>query len=133
MQACQFLRDEWKERLTEWRSDQVMFLDESAANARTMDRKYGWAPVGIQAITEEQLIKEKKWSILPLYTEDGFIAWDILHGSYTVETFNKFVKEHVIPYTNPFPGPRSVLCMDNAKIHHDKVHYHFILCINGRN
>ena len=98
-----------------------MFLDESAANARTIDRKFGWALIGISATTDESLLKEKKWSILPLYTEDGFISWDILHGSYTIEMFNKFVKEHVIPYTNPFPGSKSILCMDNAKIHHNEV------------
>jgi len=45
-----------------------MFLDESAANACTIDRKMGWVPIGVKAETEELLIKEKKWSILPLYT-----------------------------------------------------------------
>ena len=107
--------------MTEWKSEQVMFLDESAANERTSDRKYGWSLVGLKAEFAESLKKSKKWSILPLYTEDGFIAWDIIHGSYTAATFNDFVRNHVIPHTNPFPGPRSVLCMDNAKIHHNEV------------
>jgi hypothetical protein len=29
-----------------WIADQLIFLDESAANERTGDRKYGWSPVG---------------------------------------------------------------------------------------
>jgi hypothetical protein len=121
LQRCEILRNEWKIRLTEWTSEQVMFLDESAANERTLDRKYGWSEIGTIAEVAELLKKSKKWSILPLYTEDGFIAWDIIHGSYTTTTFNEFVSNYVIPLTNPFPGSRSVLCMDNAKIHHNEV------------
>jgi hypothetical protein len=28
-----------------WTADQLIFLDESAANERTGDRKYGWSPI----------------------------------------------------------------------------------------
>jgi DDE superfamily endonuclease len=98
-----------------------MFLDESAANERTMDRKYGWAPIGHKAEVTELLKHTAKWSILPLYTENGFIAWDIIHGSYNRQSFNDFVRNHVIPHTEPFSpnSKNSVLVMDNAKIHRD--------------
>jgi len=98
-----------------------MFLDESAANERTMDRKYGWSPIGTKAEVKELLKHSEKWSILPLYTVDGFISWEIKHGSYNAHSFNDFVRNWVIPHTNPFPGPRSVLIMDNARIHHNEV------------
>lgn len=42
-------RAEWRERKTHWRAEQMVFLDESAVNERTLDRKYGWAPVGLEA------------------------------------------------------------------------------------
>jgi hypothetical protein len=100
-----------------------MFLDESAANERTGDRKYGWAPIGQNARVSAPLKHSKKWSILPIYTQDGFIAWDLLHGSYDTQSFNTFVRTWVIPHSTPYPGPRSVLILDNAKIHHSKVHY----------
>ena len=45
------------------------------------------------------------------------MAWEILHGSYTQETFNKFVSDKLLPICSPFPGPRSVLILDNATIH----------------
>jgi len=98
-----------------------MFLDESAANERTMDRKFGWSPIGSIAEVTEPLQRSLKWSILPLYTVDGFIAWDLIQGSYNGEKFNEFVKNWVIPHTTPFPGPNSVLIMDNARIHHNEV------------
>jgi len=58
----------------------------------------------------------EKWSILPLFTMDGYIAWDIQKGSYDTQKFNDFIRDQVIPQT-PFPGPRSVLIMDNCHIH----------------
>jgi len=36
-------------QLSQWTADQLVFLDESAANERTKDRKYGWAPVDVKA------------------------------------------------------------------------------------
>lgn len=38
----QEFRDEWKIRLTPWKSEQLIFIDESAANERIIDRKYKW-------------------------------------------------------------------------------------------
>ena len=108
-------------RLTEWSHEQLMYVDESAANERTLDRKYGWAPIGQKATIVEPFTRSKKWSILPVYTQDGFIDYEIIHGSYNAEMFKDFLRNHVIPHTTPFPGPRSVLIMDNAKIHRDEV------------
>ena len=109
-------------RLMEWEPEQLMFLDESAANERTMDRKYGWAPIGSIAHVSEPFKRTMKWSILPLYTVNGFETWDLVQGLYNREMFNDFIREWVIPLTNPFPGPRSVLIMDNARIHHSEVY-----------
>ena len=98
-----------------------MFCDESACNERTGDRKYGWAPIGTIADSVETLKYSEKWSILPLFTMDGYIAWDIQKGSYDTEKFNDFIRDQVIPRTHPFPGPRSVLIMDNCRIHRNDV------------
>ncbi|KZP06825.1 hypothetical protein FIBSPDRAFT_655224, partial [Athelia psychrophila] len=58
-----------------------------------------------------------RYSILPILTLDGIIAHDIFEGSVTSERFVKFLRE-LIPLTNPYPGPRSVLVLDNCSIHH---------------
>ena len=79
------------------------------------------------------------YSVLTL---DGIIAHDIIPGSVTSDLFVRFLREHVvcfslpsvqlflqlpvwyyhyqIPLTNPYPGPRSVLVMDNCNIHHSE-------------
>ena len=48
------------------------FLDESAANERTMDRKYGWAPVGVTSHEYKSIKRSERWSILPVYAVEGF-------------------------------------------------------------
>jgi hypothetical protein len=106
-----------------------MFLDESAANERNLDRKYGWAPIGLPAEVAQMCKHSAKWSILPLYTKDGLIAWEIIHGSYNTQLFNDFVRNHVIPHTEPFApnSKNSVLVMDNCRIHRNQVTYYNIL------
>ncbi|KIK23780.1 hypothetical protein PISMIDRAFT_50231, partial [Pisolithus microcarpus 441] len=58
------------------------------------------------------------YSIIPAITLDGIIAYDIVEGPVDSERFVKFLKDEVMPYTNPYPGPRSVVIMDNCRIHH---------------
>jgi hypothetical protein len=115
------LRRQWINDMSEWNADQVLFLDESAANERTADRKYGWAPVGVTPHESRPFKRSERWSLLPAYTIDGFITWDIRHGSYTTETFEEFIETKVLPLCNPYPLPRSIIAMDNAPIHQSKV------------
>jgi len=108
-------------RLGGWQAEQLVFIDESAANERTMDRKFGWAPIGLPAREIRPAKRSERWSILPAYTLDGYITYDIVHGSYNAELFRIFIENKVLPLCSPFPGPRSVLIMDNASIHRSQV------------
>jgi transposase len=116
------LRKKWIECLAGWEANQLVFIDESAANERTSDRKYGWAPIGVTPVEYRPFKRSERWSILPAYTIDGFITWDIRQGSYTSELFDNFIENNVLPLCNAFPGPRSVIVMDNAPIHRSKVY-----------
>ena len=115
------LRNAWIRKLADCTAEQLVFIDESAANERTGDRKYGWAPVGVTPHETRSFKRSERWSILPAYTVDGFIAWDIKHGSYTIESFEDFIENQLLPLCNPFPLPRSIIAMDNAPIHQSKV------------
>jgi len=115
------LRSEWIRKLADYNASQLLFLDESAANERTGDRKYGWAPIGITPVEYTPIKRSERWSILPVYSSDGFLVWEIIQGSWTKATFNEFVHEQVLPICKPYPGLRSILVMDNTKIHHSEV------------
>src|SRR4030095_6772580 len=99
---------------TEWSFEQLMYIDETAANELTIHRRYGWSPKGSPARQIASAKRTKKWSILSLYIYDGFVDWIIVHGSFNRDLFIEFLKRHVIPHTNLYPGPRSVLIIDNA-------------------
>ena len=65
----------------------------------------------------QDLRRSKRWSILPAFTVDGYIAWEVHQGSITALIFNDFVLNHVLPHCTADGGPRSVLVLDNARIH----------------
>jgi len=115
------LRRQWMSKLSEWNAEQLIFIDESAANERTADRKYGWAPVGVTPSEARPFGRSERWSLCPAYTIDGFITWEIVHGSFSAELFEDFIKNKVLPLCNPYPLPRSVIIMDNAPIHRTDV------------
>ena len=104
-------------RMTQYSVDQIVCLDESAANERTKDRKYGWSPKGKPCRVRTPGRRSKRWSILPALGINGFLHFEVYHGSYNTDRFNDFV-ERLLEKMNPFPLPRSVLVLDNARIHH---------------
>ncbi len=107
-QRNQSLRNGWMQRLGGWTAEQLIFLDESAACERTGDRRYGWAPTGIAFTMSQDLRRFKRWSILPAFIVDDYIAWEVHQGSITAAIFNDFVQNQVLPQCTPAidGGPR---------------------------
>jgi len=100
--------------------DQLMFVDEAARNRKTSGRSKGWDLVGRRCIQRRFFVRGQRYSILPILTMDGIITHDIIPGSVTSERFVQFLRELVLPLTNPYPGPQSVLILDNCNIHHSE-------------
>ncbi|KIN92821.1 hypothetical protein M404DRAFT_172528 [Pisolithus tinctorius Marx 270] len=63
------------------------------------------------------------YSILLAITLDGIITYNIIKGAVDGEHFLQFLKEHIMPFTNTYPGPCSIIIMDNCCIHHgEEIH-----------
>ena len=90
------LRQQYMEKLAGWRANQLIFVDKSAANERASNRKFGWAPKGITPHEYRLFKRSERWSILPAYTVDGFITWEVLQGSFTMELFEEFIEFKVL-------------------------------------
>jgi transposase len=101
-------------------SQMMMFIDEAARNRRSSQRPKGWALLGKRCVQKRFFVRGERYSILPVLTLDGLITYDVVPGSVTSERFLEFLRELVIPLTNPYPGPRSVLVLDNCSIHHSE-------------
>jgi hypothetical protein len=108
-------------KLVNWEARQLVFLDESAANERSAHRKYGWAPIGITPHVIVSAKRSERWSILPAYTMDGFLVWNIVQDSYNTGSFNEFVEHQLLLLYELYPGNRSIIIMDNAPIHRSQV------------
>ena len=100
LQNDQELRNAWIGKFATMDAEQLVFLDESAANERSAHRKYGWAHVGITPHEYKSIKRSERWSILPAYTADGFITWEFIQGSYSTELFNDFIEFNLLPFCN---------------------------------
>jgi transposase InsO family protein len=114
------LRAIWRGRAMTWTQDQLVFIDESACNEHTMHRKYGWAPIGLESETFSSIKRTERYSVLPALDVNGYIACQVHQGSVTSDIFNCFIRDQVLPQCQPFPGPRSIIILDNASIHRNQ-------------
>ena len=107
-----------------------MFLDESGINARTGERSHGWSQKGKIIRSQVSGQKAENFSVLPALTVDGYIACNVYQGAVNAETYKDFVKNDLLHHCSRFPGPRSIIIMDNASIHNVRFHSNSMLTSN---
>ena len=115
--------------------EMLMFIDEAAKNKWTSGRMKGWSLKGKRCAQRRCFVHGQRYSILLVMTLDGIISYDIIDGSVTAAQFVEFLCELLLslilfsslftyiytlklPLTNPYPGPCSVIVLDNCSIHH---------------
>ena len=111
------LRLEWLKKLGKWNAEQLIFLDESGINAQSRERLYRRSERSKIARLVVPFSRGENFTILPAMTVDGYLACNIYRGSVTSERFKEFVETDVLPLCTLFPGPRSIIIIDNAAIH----------------
>ena len=72
---------------------------------------------GIGPVQVARFQCEKRFQILPAYTQDGILLTRVFQGSTNAAVFEEFI-EQLLPVCSPWLGRNSVLVMDNASIHH---------------
>jgi len=102
-------------------ADQFVFIDESGTDRRIGFRKTAWSPLGVAPIQHQALSRGDRWQILPAYTLDGILAYDVYQSSTDLSAFEKFLDSFVLPKCNPFLAKNSVLVMDNAFHHSERI------------
>ena len=120
--------------------EQTVFVDESSFDRRTAIRQRGWAYTGMRVMQKCFFVRGKRYvmahrccepathilligtifrySLLPALSLDGILYVKIVEGSFTKLLFREFI-EGLLHNMQPFPGPNSVIVMDNARIHKD--------------
>jgi hypothetical protein len=93
-------------------------IDAMASNVDTFIRKYGWAPIGADAVRMQINLGNNTFPVYAAYTPHGFICWEIYpNQTVTAETFQEFLRgrvRNVLAIRNDDP-----FCLvDNATVHH---------------
>ena len=79
--------------------NQLIFLDESAKDERSLSRLYGYSPRNTPAQKKVVFVRGKRYTILPAITMEGFVAVDIFEGSCDKKKFVDFVLGQVVSNT----------------------------------
>jgi transposase len=112
------LRADYYARISDFTPAQCVYVDESAANEHTAHTRMGFSPRGSACRVRYPGRRSKRWSILPALGLNGYIDYEVFHGSYNKERFLLFISRLLLKM-NPYGDgvPRCVLVMDNAPIH----------------
>ena len=79
-----------------------------------------YVPIGQPARLCDDLTRGATWSILPAYAIDGYLPCTaIREGYFNKEAFLAWVRDDLLSYCNPYPGPKSIICLDNVSVHLD--------------
>jgi len=84
--------------ISDFNSEQLIFIDETAKDERSLSRTYGYSTVNIRAQKSTVFIRGNRYTILPALTLDGFIAAEVIEGSCTKELFQAFIINQVVKY-----------------------------------
>ena len=93
-----------------------VFLNTTFIKAKLSNR-YGWSKRGKACITKLPFARGKRISILAALDVTGFVAWEHTEDTFTRGAFHAAFLSKILPLLQPWPLPRSILILDNARIH----------------
>jgi transposase len=96
----------------------LVFADETSIDGRALRRRMGRATKGERVAIVELYHRGKRISVLATYTHSGNVRFRWVFGGYDAERFMDHMLELIAEVIKPFPGPDSVLVLDNCRIHH---------------
>ena len=97
---------------------QLIFLDETSKDMRSINRSYGYALRGMKPRSDlGYFTRGQRISTMASFDMNGFIDWYSITGTFKGNDFLDAVELAVLPYLQAYPGPRSVIILDNASIH----------------
>jgi transposase len=97
--------------------DRLVFVDESGVDERDGRRRFGYAVRGRRATLKFRAGRGQRQSLVGALGLDGMIAVRSVTGTTNAAEFLDFILTCLLPRCTPWPGPRSVLVLDNASIH----------------
>ncbi|KIK76254.1 hypothetical protein PAXRUDRAFT_170477, partial [Paxillus rubicundulus Ve08.2h10] len=98
-------------------AEQLVSIDESSVDCRTMYHGHAWSIRGTKAQHKAFFVHGQHYSVLPaLSLQQGILHCSIFEGSFCTESFMEFMR-HLLNNMEPFPAPNPFIVMDNCSIH----------------
>ncbi|KAE8231477.1 hypothetical protein CF326_g3506 [Tilletia indica] len=105
-------------KIGQYEPSQLVFSDETSYDARDSVRVRARSKRSRNAVLPRPYTRGKRLSCIAALGINGCFASRAVQGSFNEHLFYTYLKNDLLPYMTPFPGPRSVLVLDNASIHH---------------
>lgn len=67
------LRDTYIHYLSDFRSYQLVYVDESGSDKRLGFRRTGWSPLGVAPVEVSRFHRDQCYQVLPAYAQDGIV------------------------------------------------------------
>ena len=115
-ERSQNLRDDYIERRSHYKPEQMIFIDESGSDRGLAILGRGYAPKGVTPVQFKRFHRGKRIQMLPAYTMDGVIYCEVYQENTDTHVVEGFI-ERLLPFCGSYPEPRSVIFMDNASFH----------------
>jgi len=103
--------------VSRFEANQLVFIDEVHSNRRCLERKYGWAMAGRKPMKRGVYLRGTKYSSVAAMCNDGLLTYFSRRGAFNTVSFTYFIETFVIPGMFQYPGPKSVIVLDNCNIH----------------
>lgn len=110
------LRDYYLYKLSAFRSYHLVYVDESGCDSRVGFRRTGWSPLRVTPVQIARFHRDRRYQILPAYTQDSVLLVRGYVGSTDTVAFEDFI-EQLLHHCGRWPEPKSVPVMDNASFH----------------
>lgn len=115
----------WRDNVHNLESNMFVYGDSTHVNPDEVFRKRGRAPAGQIAMQPRNLNHhavgvDPGCSVFFTLSIKGPMSITCEYINSTEESMNKLLENNVLPLMNEFPGPRSILVLDNAPVY-DKV------------
>ncbi|KAA1071658.1 hypothetical protein PGT21_050316 [Puccinia graminis f. sp. tritici] len=97
----------------------LVFTDECGICSDGVRRTMGWAPVGERTSRMPVERARHRFNVIPAVALDGLVTALVQEDNMCRDGYEFYLEHILLPMMNPFPGPRSVLVLDNASFHHN--------------
>jgi len=118
LQQWPTLRGVFMGNAVQFPSEWFVFADETGSTRSTHRRRRGWAVLGQTPVEHRMLSRGRRINTIVAMCADSVLAVESSYEHMNRERFFNFLRGNLLPEMQRFPGPRSILVLDNLSVHH---------------